>query len=91
VLPGVEDLQVELVVEAEDRLDSVAPGTPQARKGKVVAVRFWLRIRSDSTERGYRDSQRLDYADTSFTPGAAEATQRRLLVARTVALRNLRP
>lgn len=91
VLPGVEDLQVELVVEAEGRLSGVAPGTPQARSGKVVAVRFWLRIRSDSTERGFLDSRRLDYADASFTPGATEAAQRRLLVAHTVALRNLRP
>jgi hypothetical protein len=91
VLPGVEDLQVELVVNAEGRLSSVAPGSPQARDGKVVAVRFWLRIRSDSTERGYADSRRLDYADTAFTPSVVESSQRRLLVARTVALRNLAP
>ena len=94
VLPGVEDLQVELVVAdagTEPRVASVAPDAAQARAGKVIAVRFWLRIRGDTTERGFNDPRRLDYADTSFTPGAGEAAQRRLLVARTVALRNLRP
>jgi type IV pilus assembly protein PilW len=91
VLPGVEDLQVEFLVDAEGRLSTVAPGSAQARDGKVVAVRFWLRIRSDSTERTYRDSRRLDYADAAFTPSDVEASQRRLLVARTVALRNPAP
>jgi prepilin-type N-terminal cleavage/methylation domain-containing protein len=94
VLPGVEDLQVELVVVdagAEPRFASVAPDAPLARTGKVVAVRFWLRIRSDTTERGFNDPRRLDYADTSFIPGAGDAAQRRLLVARTVALRNPGP
>lgn len=92
VLPGVEDLQVELVArDAEGRVESVPPGTVPAREGTVVAVRFWMRIRSDSTEPGYRDERTLAYAGRSFTPGAGDATHRRLLVERTVALRNLHP
>jgi prepilin-type N-terminal cleavage/methylation domain-containing protein len=94
ILPGVEDLQVELVVEdagPAPHIARVAPGTPQARTGRVIAVRFWLRIRSDTTERAFHDDRRLDYADTFFVPDRTEAGQRRLLVARTVALRNLRP
>jgi hypothetical protein len=94
ILPGVEDLQVELVVAdagPAPRIARVAPGTPQARSGRVIAVRFWLRVRSDTTERAFHDERRLDYADTSFVPDRTESAQRRLLVARTVALRNQRP
>jgi hypothetical protein len=55
----------------------------------VVAVRIWLRIRADSTEPGFNDERTLEYANVTFTPSAAEARQRRMLVERTVALRNL--
>ena len=94
VLPGVEDLQVELAVESvskERGVRYVAPDSPILRAGRVVAARIWLRIRSDTTERGYQDARRLDYADVAFTPSPAEATQRRALIERTVALRNVPP
>jgi hypothetical protein len=91
VMPGVEDLQVELTVApAGDatRARHVAPGSPEARAGTVLAVRVWLRLRSDVTEPGFVDARPLAYANTGFTPDAFEARQRRLLVDRTVALRN---
>jgi len=73
------------------RVRYVAVGTPAARDGQVVAVRLWLRIRSDVTEGGFNDARPLSYADVAFTPSALEAAQRRRLVERTVALRNLAP
>lgn len=93
LLTGVEDLQVEF--------GSVDPGTPgavptfappdgAASRRRVVAVRLWLRIRADRTENGYFDPRPLRYSDVVFVPDAAEARQRRMLVERTVALRNLR-
>ena len=94
VLPGVEDLQVELGVrdpaDAEGRLSFVAPDFPALRARAVVAVRIWLRIRADRTEAGYFDARPLRYADVEFVPDALESRQRRLLVQRTVALRNPR-
>jgi hypothetical protein len=54
----------------------------------VLAVRLWLRIRSDATEAGFDDARPLVYAGNTFTPDAVEARQRRLLVESTVALRN---
>jgi type IV pilus assembly protein PilW len=94
VMPGVEDLQVEFLVAAPDGagqvLRSVAADSPRAERERIVAVRLWLRIRADSTEGGYRDARPLAYANVTFTPSAAEARQRRLLVERTVALRNAR-
>jgi type IV pilus assembly protein PilW len=91
VLPGVEDLQVEfgVSVPGDTALQYVAPDFPQLRERQVVAVRLWLRIRADATERGFADPRTLRYADVEFTPTSAEASQRRMLVERTVALRNL--
>jgi prepilin-type N-terminal cleavage/methylation domain-containing protein len=95
VLPGVEDLQVEFGVrdpaDPESRLSFVPPDFPDLRARAVVAVRLWLRIRADRTEAGYFDARPLQYADVYFVPDALESRQRRLLVQRTVALRNLRP
>ena len=93
ILPGVEDLQVEMGVatlapDGTARLAYVAPGSALARDGRIVAVRIWLRIRADVTEHGFRDERSLAYADIVYTPTAAEAKQRRMLVERTVALRN---
>jgi hypothetical protein len=94
VLPGVEDLQVELGVwepgaDGAARIHYVAPGTPRAREGRVVAVRLWLRIRADTTEPGFEDNRELNYANVRFAPPPLAARQRRILVERTVALRNL--
>jgi len=90
ILPGVEDLQVEFGVLAagDSRTQFVPPDFASLRGLRVVAVRLWLRIRADGTERGYADPRALSYADVSFAPNAAEASQRRVLVERTVALRN---
>lgn len=95
ILPGVEDLQVQFGVrdpaDAEGRLSFVAPDFPDLRSRAIVAVRLWLRIRADRTEPGFFDARPLHYAGVEFAPDALEARQRRVLVNRTVALRNLRP
>jgi len=94
ILPGVEDLQVEFGVaslgtDGAARVQYVAPGTALAREGRVVAVRFWLRIRADATEPGFLDDRAWSYANVHFAPSPIETRQRRLLVERTVALRNV--
>jgi len=92
VMPGVEDLQVELGVRdtsaADANLRFVTADTANLHSQQVVAVRLWLRIRADTTERDYEESRPLRYSDTSFAPDAVEVGQRRLLVERTVFLRN---
>jgi hypothetical protein len=69
----------------------LAPDSPRANAGTVVAIRLWLRIRADATEPGFNDGRRLSYANVNFAPSSAEAQQRRLLIERTVALRNAQP
>jgi hypothetical protein len=94
VLPGVEDLQVEFMMtdtgETAGRIRQAAPELAFMRGRQVVAVRLWLRLRADNTESGYDDARPLHYADVSYLPQPPESRHRRLLVARTVALRNLR-
>ena len=94
ILPGVEDLQVELGIAATDpdgmvRVYYVSPDSPRARQTTVIAVRLWLRIRADATEPGFNDGRALAYANVSYVPTPTEARLRRMLVARTVALRNV--
>lgn len=94
IMPGVEDLQVEFgvveTVEGIRRVHYVAPDTPGIDNSCVIAVRLWLRLRADFTETGFDDDRTLRYANVEFTPRGADAQQRRLLVERTVALRNAR-
>jgi hypothetical protein len=79
-----------LAVVARDRiggldwvLQDVSVGRPVERGGAGRVL-----LRSDVTEPGFVDTRPLAYANTAFTPDAFEARQRRLLVDRTVALRN---
>jgi hypothetical protein len=90
VLPGVEDLQVEFGLSENGLVRYVAPDLATLRGKQAVAVRVWLRIRADTTEGGFLDGRPLAYAGVSFVPSPAEAAQRRVLVERTFALRNLR-
>ena len=66
----------------------VAPDFPQLREQRIVAVRLWLRVRADSTESGYRDTDRHRYANVDFIASGDEIRHRRVVIQRTVALRN---
>ncbi len=80
ILAGVEDLQIRLAVDS-DR-DGVAervvdPTTPPSADEQVLAVRFWVLLRSEAPEAGYQDPRTYAYADRrprNFTDG-----RRRLL------------
>jgi type IV pilus assembly protein PilW len=63
---------------------------PAGRQWQVVAVRVWLRLRSDMPEPNFTDTETYDYAGVVFTPAGAERSFRRLVVSRTFYLRNAR-
>lgn len=90
VLPGVEDLQVEFGISENGRVRYLAPDRSSLRGRLIVAVRVWLRIRADITDGRYFDDRALNYAGGSFVPSRAESAQRRVLIERTFALRNVR-
>lgn len=99
IMPGVEDLQVQFGIEPGTDLNSdgiadvftglatryVDPDDPALATEQIVAVRLWIRVRAENPEVGFRDNRTYTYADVSFTPNDSF---RRLLVSRTIQLRN---
>lgn len=76
-----------------DRFNGIAsryvnPGDPALASSMVVAVRVWIRVRAESPEVGYRDNRTYTYADVIFDPTGTDETFRRLLVSRTIQIRN---
>jgi prepilin-type N-terminal cleavage/methylation domain-containing protein len=69
----------------------VNPDSPLATTGQIVAVRLWLRIRGDQIEPGFMDPGPYNYADVvNWVPNATERKYRRILVMKTIMLRNAR-
>jgi type IV pilus assembly protein PilW len=94
VVPGVEDLQIELGADFNEDQNAdyfVQPGTAIPAGDQIVAVRIWLLVRAEQQEQGYTDGRTYDYASRTgaavLTPGDSF---RRLLVSKTIALRNTR-
>lgn len=57
---------------------------------EVLAVRVWLRIRAERVEQGFTDTATYNYADNP-TPGPFNDGFRRMVVSKTIYLRNARP
>ena len=88
---GVPDDANGIVSKWVDPGDDLLKAPPTGRKAQVVAVRVWLRIRADDPDAvGYTDDRTYAYAGVSYTPSGALAKYRRILVSRTVYLRNAR-
>jgi len=94
IVPGVEDLQIELGADFNDDQNAdyyVQPGTAIPAGDQIVAVRVWLLVRAEQPEVGFTDGRTYDYASRTganvLTPGD---NFRRLLVSKTIALRNTR-
>jgi type IV pilus assembly protein PilW len=94
IVPGVEDLQVELGADFNNDQNAdyfVAPNVAIPAGDQVVAVRVWLMVRAEQPETGFTDGRTYTYASrtggAAFTPGDSF---RRVLVTKTIALRNTR-
>jgi hypothetical protein len=93
VISGVEDLQVQFGVSAtaNGRVSHyVDPDSPELPAAQIVSVRVWLRVRADEAEPSFIDTRAYRYADTEFTPSGDERHFRRVLMSRTITLRNAR-
>ena len=86
VMPGIEDLQVQLVTD-----DGVFDPEVLPLNAHIRLVQLWLRVRAASREAGYRDTRLYRYADQAAAPAPGEQAFRRLLVTRRIALRNAAP
>jgi type IV pilus assembly protein PilW len=93
VMPGIEDLQVQFGIDADNvgrATRYVNPDFADALRLQIFAVRVWLRIRADVPEAGFDDGATYRYADVAYIPSGAERTFRRVLMSRTITLRNAR-
>lgn len=91
IISGVEDLQVQLGVDTDGdgaANQYVNPGAVPAG-AEIIAVRLWLRLRTDGIEVGFVDDNTYAYADNP-TPGPFNDNFRRLVVSKTILLRNTR-
>lgn len=104
VIPGVQDMQIRLGIDTDpigspnrgtaDRYSD--PGDPILNpaspffnpNAQVVAVQVWLLIRSERPEIGHNDGAVYQYADQNVGP--FNDNMRRLLVTKTINLRNVR-
>ena len=91
IVAGVEDLQVRLGIDTngDTNVDQyVNPGAVPAA-ARVVSATIWLRVRSEDRDFGHVDGNSYQYADmaAAFTPND---NYRRIVVSRTIQLRNTR-
>lgn len=105
VIAGVEDLQVQLGIDTDlpDTLERgsvdrwvnindpmVDPADAAFNPDAVVlAVRVWVRVRAERPENGFTDTVNYVYADQNVGP--FNDNFRRLVVSKTIYLRNARP
>jgi type IV pilus assembly protein PilW len=97
VIPGVEDMQIQFGVDLDDDdaanlyVDPDNDAVLDADGADVVSVRVWLLMRAENAETGYTDNASYSYADVTRTTGTDQfpADFRRVLVRRTIAVRNL--
>ncbi len=96
IVPGIEDLQVQLGIDTTGDQNAeyfADPDAPVPAGDAVIAARIWLLVRAEQAETGFTDDRVYEYADRTVAAGAAYAPAdgfRRLLVAKTIALRNTR-
>jgi hypothetical protein len=95
VIPAVEDLQIELGVDnnGDTTADYFVPPDDVPVNAAVVAARVWLRVRSAEPDFTFLDDRTYSYSNVvDFKPdGTGDANRyRRMLVSKTIQLRNTR-
>jgi type IV pilus assembly protein PilW len=105
VVAGIEDLQVQFGVDTDPPGDAergaidrfvnsndpmIDPDNAAFNEDAVVmAVRIWLRVRAERAENGFTDTATYVYADQNVGP--LNDNFRRMVVTKTIYLRNSRP
>jgi type IV pilus assembly protein PilW len=92
IIPGIEDMQIELgwdngtgPTDTVGAVRYIAPNNLPSG-GRIVSVRIWLLVRSDSQDATFTDDRSYTYASTSnFQPNDHF---KRILVSKTIFIRN---
>ncbi|MBV6417095.1 MAG: hypothetical protein CMLOHMNK_01732 [Steroidobacteraceae bacterium] len=91
VIDAAADVNGDGIPEADGRATRyVNPDFAGLDRAQVVSVRIWVRVRADRPEQGFQDNRRYQYADVDYTPSGDDAHFRRVLMSRTISLRNAR-
>jgi len=92
IIPGVEDLQVQYGLDADGdaSADRYVNAGEYGDGGKIVSARIWLRIRAAGRDVAWEDANRYAYANQDERVGPDERQFRRVVVSRTISLRNAR-
>jgi hypothetical protein len=85
------DLNGDGIAETDGRATRyVDPDFPGLERLQIVSVRVWLRVRGEQVEPGFVDNRTYRYANVEFTPAGDQQQFRRVLLSRTISLRNAR-
>jgi len=92
VIPGIEDLQARygVDVDGDGSADRYLDAHDLDAEKTVVSVRVWLRVRSAERDPAWEDTTLYAYANQDERVPAAERPFRRLVLSRTIHLRNAR-
>jgi Tfp pilus assembly protein PilW len=92
IVPGVEDLQVQYGVDSNgDRnADSYINADDLTPGDVVVAVRIWIRVRARERDVAWNDTTTYSYANQNDAAPADERQYRRVVISKTLQLRNAR-
>jgi type IV pilus assembly protein PilW len=92
VISGVEDMQTRFGIDINGDTNADTYVDPQANPaaygGQIVAARIWLRVRAEEPDVGFSDDRAYAYADVDAAPSNDHV--RRIVVSRTISLRNKR-
>ncbi|HET7201964.1 MAG TPA: PilW family protein [Steroidobacteraceae bacterium] len=94
IVPGVEDMQVRFGIDTNGDTNADSYVNPGAvGSASVVSATIWLRIRAEDREQGLVDSRTYNFGfpgASNFTPAGEQQKYRRVVVSRTIQLRNTR-
>lgn len=90
IIPGVEDLQVQFGVDLDNdgNSDQYVNTESVPAGARIASVRIWLRVAAPDIEVGYTDTTNYAYANAA--PGVIGDNRRRVLVSKTIQIRNSR-
>jgi type IV pilus assembly protein PilW len=88
IIQGVEDLQVQFGVDVngDDNADQYVNTDGVPAGAQIVSARIWLLVVAPDIEVGFVDG--TDYAYANAAPGTFADSRRRLLVSKTIQIRN---
>lgn len=90
-IDAMADVNLDGIPETDGRATRyVNPDFPDLGRYQVVAVRVWVRVRGEQPEAGFLDDRVYEYANVRYQPSGEAARFRRVLMSRTITLRNAR-